>query len=541
MREIALSTKANGFGGDSVLTVYAVCFDGLTGCLGEVLDLSFDPGFVLTPKVTAATGITNAMLKGQPKYSLEHAEQILKFLRGAKVWLRSESTENLILLNTLKRTTHQSLSDVAEVFYASVVAKSMGHAKPDLDSLASYYRIDAPYIGVRDAKKSAELIAQVVVKLRQPKFKRQKSESQRKGLPNMTNQVNPENNSESPMDKLAVETKPPSAPTSVHEAAVQILKRETRPLKIPTSEDFYNFKGGHSPVIWRAVPTDWKCPCCGRSKFKLLRWTTSRKDKSNTKKWMALIERDALTNEFICQTCRSASARVKENLKIPTEFHFYPRDMRQFIQCWDHGGAKCIDEQIALHIYISRKDSLSHVPAERTPSNRPARPSRFPILSSLRKDLQRPMSPVPQKPLAFVRSASSMFNRTIHPSVTPNQESHTRSALIPTLGDLLHQANDHQLERVAAILLESQSSKVASPTVTEKSTDVRTKPANHGKPWSAVDEAFLSEEWMKEPLRSASQIGVDLERSEAAVIGKLVSLRFYADAEKARAANLLRV
>jgi len=58
----------------------------------------------------------------------------------------------------------------------------------------------------------------------------------------------------------------------------------------PTQADFSGFHGAHSPFTWHAVAANWRCPCCDRSKFDLLRWTLRKVgDAPPSFGWMALI------------------------------------------------------------------------------------------------------------------------------------------------------------------------------------------------------------------------------------------------------------
>lgn len=549
MRELALSITTNGFGGDSILGFYAVSFDENTGILGESLDLSFNPGFVLTSKVTSSTGITNAMLDGCPRFSVDSAKKILDFIKGARLWMHSDSADVRILGIALRRAAQQSFSDVAHVSYVSTLAKSLGHAKTDLAVLADYYKVGSALI--RSPRCVAELVAQVSFRLLQSQARQVVQDREKVAFSNKQVPVALGNRFSGMVHGAPPAPAKPAEPVATHMLNSKLFEvvdlglkppLTPRPLRIPTQLDFQRFNGGHSPTNWRATPGNWVCPCCNRSKFRLLRWTDSRQigRPSGGKKWMALIERDPITNEFVCQTCRTAAQRVKLSLKIPVEFHFYPSEMRRFIKCWDYGGAKVVDQGKALEIYRARKNSVPGIPSERMPPA-PSRPR------SVEASIQRPLD-APFEILA--RPFSSSFSKSRFQN-TGAKDFDTRSALVSKLAELLPSASDDQLSRVAAILLESngqsvQGTKRQDPIalkveISPEQAAVSNKPAKHGKPWDAVDDAALREKWFTEPLRTAVAFGLELQRSEAAVIGKLVSLGFYKDADSALEDNKKRV
>ncbi len=43
--------------------------------------------------------------------------------------------------------------------------------------------------------------------------------------------------------------------------------------RIPSWEDYLSFDGAHCRLQWAKLDDYWRCPCCDRTRFELLRWT----------------------------------------------------------------------------------------------------------------------------------------------------------------------------------------------------------------------------------------------------------------------------
>ncbi len=136
-------------------------------------------------------------------------------------------------------------------------------------------------------------------------------------------------------------------------------------VKIPTIEDFEKYRGGHTFKKWRALPSDWRCPVCGRSPFELLTWTKSKTGYGapmGEYQWLAPLHEHhdhrtdgyAIAPRFlstlICSDCNHAEGRAKRRLHLPKWFSFSPMELRHFVTGSPHNGVK-IDLDRAREIY----------------------------------------------------------------------------------------------------------------------------------------------------------------------------------------------
>lgn len=148
-----------------------------------------------------------------------------------------------------------------------------------------------------------------------------------------------------------------------------------RRAKRPTFEEFSAFDGAHCRNIYRALPENWQCPGCTRTKYQILRWTTlfphipaarrpgwaggyhTHHDHAGdrylwTKSPSWFVPRFEPT--VVCEQCNSADASAKRKLKLPKDFSFSPTEIRQFVIPHAHGKhlinyyvAKAIFEELS--------------------------------------------------------------------------------------------------------------------------------------------------------------------------------------------------
>ncbi|MBB3917981.1 MULTISPECIES: hypothetical protein [Rhizobium] len=139
----------------------------------------------------------------------------------------------------------------------------------------------------------------------------------------------------------------------------------------PTIEEFLAFDGAHCRNIYRALPDDWQCPGCLRTKYQVLRWTTlfphipsarrpgwaggyhTHHDHAGDRyRWM--IPPSWFSPRFeptvICEQCNSADASAKRKLNLPKDFSFTPFEIRQFVIAHAH-GKHLIDYRVAQAIF----------------------------------------------------------------------------------------------------------------------------------------------------------------------------------------------
>lgn len=126
--------------------------------------------------------------------------------------------------------------------------------------------------------------------------------------------------------------------------------RDNTNLRVPTLDEFLAFTGAHCRNIYQALPSNWRCPGCDRSRFEVLRWTMLfPKLPSRREGWAGGFhthhdhgpERLAGAARFeptvICEQCNSADATAKRRLKLPAWFSYAPNEIRQFVRPTAHG------------------------------------------------------------------------------------------------------------------------------------------------------------------------------------------------------------
>lgn len=129
--------------------------------------------------------------------------------------------------------------------------------------------------------------------------------------------------------------------------------------RIPSWEEYLSFDGAHCHQLWAKLDDHWRCPCCERTRYQLLRWTMLYPNKSHRREGWAvglhthhdhgtdLYVRKTLLGEphrittfapaIICEQCNSADGAVKRRLGLPPSFTFAPLEIRQFVWPTPHG------------------------------------------------------------------------------------------------------------------------------------------------------------------------------------------------------------
>jgi hypothetical protein len=139
--------------------------------------------------------------------------------------------------------------------------------------------------------------------------------------------------------------------------------RDNRNLRVPTSQDFHAFDGAHCRNIYCALPENWQCPGCNRSKFEVLRWTMLfPKLPTRHEGWAGgyHVHHDhgpehlggppRFERTVICEQCNSADATAKRKLKLPDWFSFAPDEIGLFVLPIPHGFHK-IDYDRAQELF----------------------------------------------------------------------------------------------------------------------------------------------------------------------------------------------
>lgn len=129
--------------------------------------------------------------------------------------------------------------------------------------------------------------------------------------------------------------------------------------RIPTLEDYLGFDGAHCKLLYSKVGTHWRCPCCNRSRFELLRWTMLYPKRPDRHEGWAVglhthhdhgrdvrpgqiglgaIRRiSSFESVVICEQCNSADGTAKKRLCLPANFTFSPSEIREFVYPTPHG------------------------------------------------------------------------------------------------------------------------------------------------------------------------------------------------------------
>lgn len=150
--------------------------------------------------------------------------------------------------------------------------------------------------------------------------------------------------------------------------------------KVPTEADFLGFNGAHCRNLYATLPPYWRCPCCNRSKFQVLRWTTLYPDKPEIRRegWAAGYHRHHDHGEridgrrfeptVICEQCNSTDGAIKRKFKLPDNFSFSPTEIGQMVTAFAH-GKHLVDYDVACAIYMALR------PLKELPPLRPWSPS----------------------------------------------------------------------------------------------------------------------------------------------------------------------
>jgi hypothetical protein len=144
--------------------------------------------------------------------------------------------------------------------------------------------------------------------------------------------------------------------------------------RIPTFDDYRAFDGAHCAAIWERLSDSWRCPCCDRTKFEVMRWT-KRKPPGHTVSfmgWLAAFHThhdhgsDPYGFDFdgtlysqglarfapvvICDHCNAADGAAKRKLVLPRAWSFSPMEIGEFVIATPH-ASHVIDYVKAGEIY----------------------------------------------------------------------------------------------------------------------------------------------------------------------------------------------
>jgi hypothetical protein len=152
--------------------------------------------------------------------------------------------------------------------------------------------------------------------------------------------------------------------------------RKRQLLKVPTMEEFQNYRGGHTHKKWVALPVEWRCPSCRRSRFEILTWTQTRMENGRVPtgeyKWLAPLHGHhdhgshagippRFAETIICGDCNSADGRAKRRLNRPADFSFSPLELSLFVIGTPHNGVR-FELEVAKKVYESIAPLLPPIP-----------------------------------------------------------------------------------------------------------------------------------------------------------------------------------
>lgn len=117
-------------------------------------------------------------------------------------------------------------------------------------------------------------------------------------------------------------------------------------VRVPTAEEYAAFDGAHCHKLYRELGADWSCPCCHRTRYQCMRWTTLFPKKPHLRRqgWAVGLHRHhdhGTPPRFpvtpVCEQCNSADGFAKRHLGLPRDFSFSPEQIALFVTGVPHG------------------------------------------------------------------------------------------------------------------------------------------------------------------------------------------------------------
>lgn len=160
--------------------------------------------------------------------------------------------------------------------------------------------------------------------------------------------------------------KPAKIPPSAPSPSPSVLAETVPGIRVPSWAEFEAFdrrsRTAGLPGYHPGLPIDWACPCCGRTRFELLRWGRNQQKAEQvhgkvgwTQKlcvhhdhgpesnfYFEMTGRPPRDRRFenivVCGDCNSADGRTKGKLALPTWWSFSISEIQQFITATPHAG-----------------------------------------------------------------------------------------------------------------------------------------------------------------------------------------------------------
>jgi DNA polymerase-3 subunit epsilon len=166
-REIILDTETTGFDpkkGDRLIEIGCVEIEDLLPT-GRTLHLFCDPERPIPPEATRVHGITDAMLRGKPKFA-EIAEQILDFLGDAPIVAHNAQFDRNFVNFELERARRMPTPEDRWIDTLAMALKRFPGASNSLDALCRRFKISLSERQNHGALIDAKLLAAVYLELR---------------------------------------------------------------------------------------------------------------------------------------------------------------------------------------------------------------------------------------------------------------------------------------------------------------------------------------------------------------------------------------
>lgn len=126
--------------------------------------------------------------------------------------------------------------------------------------------------------------------------------------------------------------------------------------KKPSDQEYLEYGGGQSRVMWKKLDDGWKCPSCERTKREVMRWT-GRGGLEN--RWLGEVYKHhdhsgckRFDKTVVCELCNSADGNVKSKFSLPDNFSFSPEEIGSFVIATPNGKHN-INFEKAKNIYDS--------------------------------------------------------------------------------------------------------------------------------------------------------------------------------------------
>jgi DNA polymerase-3 subunit epsilon len=166
-REIILDTETTGFDprkGDRLIEIGCLEIEDLLPT-GRTLHLFCDPERPIPPEATRVHGITDAMVRGKPKFA-EIAEQILDFLGDAPIVAHNAQFDRNFVNFELERARRVPTPEDRWIDTLAMALKRFPGASNSLDALCRRFKISLSEREKHGALIDAKLLAAVYLELR---------------------------------------------------------------------------------------------------------------------------------------------------------------------------------------------------------------------------------------------------------------------------------------------------------------------------------------------------------------------------------------